>query len=116
MVLRDKAQFILLPAPGAIFMAAPFVYSSFLVHQAAVPEVRGAAVVEAGRLAIRWMFDNVMGCRKLVGMTPAHNVPAIASARRVGFSIEGRLTGVALRDGKTFDLIVLGLSREEVRQ
>ena len=112
--LRNEDVFVLMPDDGAIFIATPFVYSAFTVHQAAVPEVRGDAVVRAGRLAVRWMFDNVAGCRKLVGLTPSYNVPAIASAKRIGFSIEGCITGAVLGDGKTHDLVVLGLSRGEV--
>lgn len=113
-VLRDEEMFILMPAEGAILMAIPWVYSSFVVHQAAIPEVRGAVVVQAGRLAARWMFDNVAACRKLVGFTPSHNVPAIAAAKRIGFRNEGCITGAVLRDGKIHNLIVLGLSRGEV--
>ena len=113
-ILRDESVIILMPIEGAILIATPFVYASYVVHQAAIPEVRGAAVVQSGRLAVRWMFDNVAACRKLVGMTPAFNVPAIAAARRVGFAIEGRITGAVLRDGKLHDLIVLGMTRAEV--
>jgi len=112
--LRDDEMFILMPAEGAILMATPWVYSSFVVHQAAVPEIRGADVVRAGRLAVRWMFDNVSACQKLVGLTPSYNVPAIASAKRVGFSVDGCLTGSVVRDGKLHDLIILGLARGEV--
>lgn len=112
-VLADPDVFVLMPAEGAILIATPFVYSTFAVHQAAIPGIRGAAVVQAGRLAVQWMFDNVAGCRKLVGMTPSWNLPAIAAARRVGFSVEGCITGAVLRDGKLHDLIVLGLARGE---
>ena len=113
-VLSDRDVFVLMPAEGAILIATPFVYSTFAVHQAAIPGIRGAAVVQAGRLAVRWMFDNVADCRKLVGLTPSYNVPAIASARRAGFVIEGCMTGAVLRAGKLHDLIVLGFSRGEV--
>ncbi len=114
-VLADPGVFVLMPAEGAILIATPFLYSTFAVHQAAIPGIRGAAVVQAGRLAVRWMFDNVAGCRKLVGLTPSWNVPAIASARRIGFQIEGRIAGAVLRGGKLHDLVVLGLARGEVR-
>ncbi|HQU13690.1 MAG TPA: GNAT family protein [Thermodesulfobacteriota bacterium] len=113
-VLADPDVFVLMPAEGALLIATPFLYSTFAVHQAAIPGIRGAAVVQAGRLAVRWMFDNVSGCRKLVGFTPSWNVPAIAAARRVGFSIEGCIAGAVVRYGILHDLIVLGIARGEV--
>ncbi len=113
-VLADENFYLLMPTEGAILIASPFVYAIFVVHQAAVPEIRGKAVVQAGRLAVRWMFGNVPGCQKLVGLTPSYNVPAIAAARRVGFMNEGCITGAVLRGGKLHDLIMLGLSRGEV--
>jgi hypothetical protein len=112
--LADGNAYTLMPAPGVIFTGALFIYSTFLVHQAAVPAVRGAAVVRAGHLAVRWAFENIAGCGKLLGLTPSYNVPAIASAKRIGFRVEGRLTGAVLRDGKQHDLIILGLARGEV--
>jgi hypothetical protein len=105
-----------MPVEGAVLIATPFVYSIFTVHQAAIPELRGAAVVQAGRDAVRWMFVNVAGCRKLVGLTPSCNVPAIAAARRVGFLVEGCIKGAVLRDEKLHDLVVLGISREEAQR
>ncbi|MDA8178304.1 MAG: GNAT family protein [Deltaproteobacteria bacterium] len=113
-VLSDESFYVLMPAEGAILIASPLVYASLVVHQAAVPQIRGKAVVQAGRLAVRWMFDNVGSCQKLVGMIPDYNPPAIAAAKRVGFAIEGCITGAVLRGGKLHDLVVLGLSRGEV--
>lgn len=113
-VLRDESTYVLMPAEGTAFIITPFIYSSYLAHQAAIPEARGRVVVRAGRAGVRWMFDNVDGCRKLVGLTPSWNVPAIASAKRIGFVVEGCITGAVLRDGKTHDLVVLGISRGEV--
>lgn len=115
-ILRDEDLYILMPIDGAILTVAPFVYSTFTIHQAAVPEVRGAVFIQAAHEAVRWIFGNIPACHKLVGLVPSYNVPSIASATRCGFKVEGRLTGAVMRDGKLHDLIVLGLARGEGTQ
>ena len=111
--LSDPRKFFLMPRPGMLLLARKLAHSIFEVHQAAIPEVRGPEVVRAGREAVRWLFENVPECHKLVGLTPTWNIHAIASASRVGFLIEGRLHKAAAWRGQMCDVAVLGLTREE---
>lgn len=64
-----------------------------------------------------WMiFDypfNQLGCRKLVGLLAAKNTRAISVDLRLGFRLEGRLTGM-LPDPDE-DLLILTMRKEDCK-
>lgn len=109
-LLADRDIFFLMPAPGTLVIAEWLFSATYELHQAAVPESRGATMLAAGREAVAWLFANAPGCRKLVGFTPAYNRAAIVMARRVGFQVEGRIRNCFLKGGALHDVVVLGLS------
>lgn len=50
--------------------------------------------------------------KKLVGMIPQYNKPALFIANRFGFEREGELTKAVLKNGKPHNLIIVGRTLE----
>jgi RimJ/RimL family protein N-acetyltransferase len=67
---------------------------------------------DALRLILRYAFDELNLYR--VGLDViADNARAIRAYEKVGFRREGAIRGAVARDGKRFDLILMGVLREE---
>jgi hypothetical protein len=67
---------------------------------------------EASGLALRFAFHE-LGLRRLSLDVIADNLPALALYRGLGFREEGLVRERVYRDGRTTDLIYMGLLRRE---
>jgi len=67
---------------------------------------------DAMRLALNYAFK-LLGLNRIHYMIPAHNLAAIQTYTKLGFSEEGRLRQAIYRDGLYHDLIILGILRED---
>ena len=84
----------------------------WVVHDNALPEVRGKYARDAGRAMLDWMFTNTP-CLKVIGRTPYTNPRARMFAQMVGFTIEGRLKNAYMLNGKLYDMWVVGICKED---
>jgi RimJ/RimL family protein N-acetyltransferase len=67
---------------------------------------------EAMRLLLRYAFDELNLHRVTLGVFE-YNSRAIRSYQKVGFVEEGRIRGEFLRQGKRWDMIFMGILRED---
>lgn len=67
---------------------------------------------EAMQLALRYAFNELNFHRVTLGVFE-YNQRAIRSYQKVGFVEEGRIRGEFLRQGKRWDMIFMGILREE---
>jgi RimJ/RimL family protein N-acetyltransferase len=67
---------------------------------------------EALRLALRFAFDE-LNLNRVWLTVIGYNTRAVRAYEKVGFRHEGVLRQAGLRDGKRYDLLVMGLLREE---
>jgi RimJ/RimL family protein N-acetyltransferase len=67
---------------------------------------------EAVSLVLRFAFHE-LGLRRISLDVISDNLPAIALYRGLGFQEEGRMRERVYRDGRTFDLVYMGLLRRE---
>ncbi len=67
---------------------------------------------EALKLILRYAFDE-LSLYRLTAVAPEYNVGVIRLLERAGFQIEVRRRQAVQRDGKHWDMIMLGLLREE---
>jgi hypothetical protein len=83
------------------------------VHVLFSPRFRGAKrKSDAFRTACERHFET-SGTLKLMGLIHAENRPAVAGAKRAGFQVEGVLRSYSVCDGKPFDVIAVGLTRDD---
>ena len=73
---------------------------------------RSDADVDAMRIILRFAFTE-LNLRRVSLDVFEYNPRAIASYRKVGFVEEGRLRRFLHRDGRRWDLIFMGMLREE---
>lgn len=79
------------------------------------PAYRGGGYgTEAMRLACCFAFDE-MGVERVGLSTSEFNTRAVRSYEKVGFVVEGRRRRGVYIDGRYYDVIVMGLLREEFR-
>jgi RimJ/RimL family protein N-acetyltransferase len=67
---------------------------------------------DAMRILLRYAFME-LSLRRISLTVSEYNLRGIQSDRKVGFVEEGRLRGGELRDGRRYDLIYMGILKEE---
>jgi len=67
---------------------------------------------DAMRIVLRFAFDE-LNLHRVFLNTFEYNLRAIRSYEKAGFKIEGRQRGMLNRDGKRWDIIYMGILREE---
>lgn len=77
------------------------------IHTCLLPCARGVASEGAAKMAA-WIRDNTQ-YKRVVTSVPAYNVLALSYARRAGMVEYGRNPAVWPRDGKAYDMILLGM-------
>lgn len=65
-------------------------------------------VVEAGKEALAWAFENAQNCRKIVAALPSYHHGAAKYAKKIGLKQEGVSKKSFLKDGELYDLINFG--------
>lgn len=82
------------------------------VHICILPEWWGYAK-EAAISALWWVFQNT-DYTKVAGAIPEYNRQARRLGLTVGFKDEGRQKEAFLKDGKEWDLILMGIKKEAI--
>jgi len=79
-------------------------------HVAILPEFYGEKAKDAGKLAVRWIFENTEYL-KMNAVIPEYNKLALKFVSDVGFQQEGINKNSFIRNGKLFNQIYFGLER-----
>ena len=70
---------------------------------------------EAMKLALHYAFSELNLRRVSLGVF-AYNQRAVHSYEKTGFRLEGRMRGMLMRQGKRWDILFMGILREEWQQ
>jgi len=85
-----------------------------MMHVLFAPAMRGRKVkCEAARLGCARLFETTPAAIKIFGLVHAENRAAVALAKRGGGRVEGLLRSHSVSGGKPFDVVVVGVTREE---
>lgn len=80
------------------------------VHTCLLPSLRGKNAIQAGRLAIAYIFSNY---KKIISYIPDGNKKAELYALLLGFKIEGINRESYLKNGKLIDMKLVGITKGE---
>jgi hypothetical protein len=97
---------------AGMFVVLPINGVTVDAHSAMLPGFYGDKAREAGRLAIRWVFEST-GFLKINGSTPDYNKRALRFSEDIGFKREGINKKSYMKNGKLYDQIYFGVEREE---
>lgn len=111
--LSNDKCFVLCPMDGVLLLAAPFSSVALMGHVAIVSAARGAKAARAAVSAYRWIFENT-GYTKIFGMPPSANKLASMFAAMTGMRAEGRVSKAFRKRGELHDLLVFGITKEEL--
>lgn len=112
-LLEMPMVYFLLPSPGCLFILVPFVTSTMYEgHTAVVPESRGKQAIQAGKDAIRWMFENTR-CERIVGFFPESNRRALLGAIHMGMKRTHRIPSAMHFQGIRNDLIMVEVGKHK---
>ncbi len=67
---------------------------------------------DAMRILLRFAFDE-LNLRRVTLDVFEYNTRAVRSYEKVGFTLEGRMRGMLKREGERWDLVFMGILREE---
>ena len=96
---------------GALFDFYPYTGLMFEGHVATLPHWRGRKALEAGRLALDWIWRNTER-RKVMTMIAGDLPAARWYVGRLGFKKVGVLTGAIQRNGAVLDMHIFGKDRD----
>lgn len=112
-VILNRINYVLLIDYVALVIFHPFCQGTYFVHVACLPKCRGKEMVKYSIAALQYIFNNT-DCVKIIATIPSYNVGVYALSLKAGMKKEGRITKAWRKDGKSFDLIVLGLRKEDM--
>ena len=95
-----------------VFMFVKTNAVSYEVHSAVLPEFRGKLTPLMARGALKWMFDHTE-CLKVDTKVPSKNRLAKKLAEVAGMTYEGTQRMSFLKDGKLYDQLLYGITKEE---
>ena len=81
------------------------------VHTCFLPVGYGESAKQAAQICQQWMWENTP-CVRIVTDVPEYNAIAHRFARAAGLTEYGRNPRSYLKNGKLWDVILLGISRE----
>jgi RimJ/RimL family protein N-acetyltransferase len=84
------------------------------VHTALLPCAWGAQGLSAAKEMAKWIFTEIPQMHRLITEVPAYNRLAVKFAERAGMTQYGVNPKSFQKLGKLHDLVLLGLSREEL--
>lgn len=105
--VRDESDFL------GIFLFAPDNPICWEVHTCLLPRAWGDRAVEAATEVCRWIWQNT-SCRRIITEVPENNTLALKLALNSGLKQYGVNPRACLRGGVERDLILLGISKDEV--
>jgi RimJ/RimL family protein N-acetyltransferase len=98
-----------------IFFLHPHNFVMYEIHSNILPKYRGWKAFKAGKQVCEWMFQYTF-CKKIISCIPDGNDAALALALKCSFQIEGRYKKAFLKDNQLRDLILVGVSKEDICQ
>ena len=113
--MHENIWYILLgDSEGIIGLCIIFALNAICgdLHVAALPKARGKRILEAGKMFFNyWIWDN-SPFRRLTASIPEYNKHAIILARKVGMIEFGINEKSFLKDGKLYNQILFGISKD----
>lgn len=113
MYLPEERYYVLCPAPGVLLLATPFSSVALIGHVAVSKDARGADAARAAMSAYRWIFANT-AYTKIIGIPSVSNKLACMFAAITGMKPEGRISQAFRKNGELHDMLVFGITKEEM--
>ena len=110
-ILNNPNDYVLSPNEYTIGLMTKENLVTYWVHTNILPEGRGKIAIKAALKGIKWMFDNTP-CLKLNSWVPVFNRPAAVFAKQCGFKKEGLSEKSFMKNGKLYNQILFGLTKE----
>ena len=110
-ILSDGRIYVLMPDDNSIAMFVPINHINYEEHVCALPESRD----RTNRIwldAWEYMFTRTV-CEKITVKIPEFNQLAYAKAKKIGFIHEGLSVKSIKRNGKLYDQVLMGITKEE---
>lgn len=95
-----------------LFMFAPLNSATFEIHTCLLPWTWGAKAAQISHEIHGWAWKN-LPCHRIITNVPAYNRLALRFARCAGMKEFGVNPRSYLKNGKLYDQIMLGSSRED---
>jgi RimJ/RimL family protein N-acetyltransferase len=93
---------------GGCFILTPESSICWQVHTCILPSHRGKKAIEAAKMCISWMFENTT-CESIITKVPTYNAAALRLAINAGMSELCTIGKCWLKDGKAYDMKLLGV-------
>lgn len=94
-----------------IFLFAPLNAATWEIHTCLLPHTWGAKAAEIAKALHQWGWEH-MPCQRIITNVPAYNRLALRFAKCAGMREFGVNPASYLKNGKLYDQIMLGISRE----
>lgn len=82
------------------------------VHAFILPEYRDQYSMAASQAMLSWYFDNIKPLEKIICYVPVKYQNVIHHAIKNGMKKHGTITGMHKKNGKVYDVDILGIERE----
>ena len=74
-------RYVLMPSENTVFLFEPYDGGAWMFHVVSVRH--NPKILDEGREAIKWMFENIEGCSEIVGIPPDGQREVRLLARRL---------------------------------
>ena len=95
--------------PFGLFMLIPQTFVCWEIHTFMLPKAWGKWTADAGKAALRWMFENTP-CQRIISNIPEYDTRTLLYALKV-FSIYGVNPTSYLKNGKLHNQILVGINK-----
>ncbi len=109
-LLENKIP-VIMPNYETVIIYIPHNNCTYDVHITSTPEGRGEQAIRAGEIGIRYAFECIVGCEKLICFVPEIYPNVSSFVIRNNFVKEGKLTKSYKKNGVLYDEFVYGLRR-----
>ena len=96
-----------------IWMLVPHNTVCFEVHTCLLPSAWGRKSRDAAAQFMRWIWENIKLCNRIITNVPAYNRIALRFARDCGMTEFGINQNSFLKNGTIYDQVMLGVTRPE---
>lgn len=88
---------------------------TYEIHTCLLPSAYGKKARDAAKDVLNWMVENT-NCEKIITHVPEFNRLALRYAKKAGLMEEGIIRKSFKKNGKVYDQVLLGITREEICQ
>ena len=99
-----------------VFMFEKNNETTLQVHTAILPKYRGKISREAGKAHLKWVYENVPSCNKIVASIPTIRRHVKLYANMLGYKDEGLNRASFMKNGLIHDQWMLGITRDEIER